>query len=53
MDSVVKIAVYVVVGATIIALAQSANTGPAISSLTGGFANILSAMRGGGGQAKG
>lgn len=49
MDSAVKIVVYIIVGATVIALAQSPNTGSAISAVTGGFANVLNAMRGGAG----
>ena len=51
MDSVVKVTIYIIVGATIIALVQSGNTSSTISSITGGFANILTAMRGSGGSA--
>lgn len=53
MNSAVKIVVYIIVGATVIALVQSPNFAPAIDSLTGGFSGILSAMRGGGGAPQG
>lgn len=46
MDSVVKVAVYIVIGAVVISLAESAGTAPAISAITGGFAAVLSAMKG-------
>jgi hypothetical protein len=46
VDSVVKIVLYIIIGATVIAVLQSAQTAPAVSALSGGFANILAAMRG-------
>jgi hypothetical protein len=46
VDSVVKITIYIIVGATVIALVQSQYTSNTITALTGGFANVLNAMRG-------
>jgi len=46
MSDWVKIPLYVIIGATVIALFESAQTAPAVSSLANGFAGIIAAMRG-------
>ena len=46
MSDWVKIPLYVIIGATVIALFESAQTAPAVSALANGFAGVIAAMRG-------
>ena len=46
MSAWIKIPLYIIIGATVISLFESAQTAPVIGSLTNGFAGVIAAMRG-------
>lgn len=50
MNDIAKILGWTIGGAVLVALASKATTGTVISSLTNGWANIISSITGGGTQ---